>query len=168
MGFDADNFINDIEFNEFMLIRKFRDEDAIRVSNIIKDGFQISNAPYYSKNSIQEQVEANSAENLIEKAKKVNYFVAVKQDKIVGFGGYDNKKVHTLFVDPEEQRQGIGKKILERILSEAKKEGIISLDSWSTYYAEKFYNNHGFKKIKNFVLQCKKSSIEFILMRKEI
>ena len=133
--------INDIKFKEFMRIRKFRNEDAIKASNIIKKGFQISNARYYSKSSIKEQVEANSPKNLIEKAKKVHYFVAVKKDKIVGFGGYDNKKVHTLFVDLKEQRQGIGKKILERILSEAKKDGITSLDTWSTFHAEKFYDD---------------------------
>jgi len=151
-----------------MHIRKFENEDAIRVSKIIKDGFQISNALYYDKNSIKEQVEANSPNNLIEKSKKVHYFVAVKNSIVVGFGGYDNKKVHTLFVDPNEQRQGIGKKILERILSEAKKEGIISLDTWSTFHAEKFYKSFGFKKIKNFILQCEKSSIEFVLMRNKI
>lgn len=151
-----------------MRVRKFRKEDAQKASNIIKRGFEISNAPFYKKGSIAEQVEANSPKNLVEKTKNVQYFVAVEKDQILGIGGYDTKKVHTLFVDPEHQGKGIGKKIIERILSEAKKDGIKNLDSWSTFQAEKFYIKAGFKKIKEFTLQCQHSSIDFVLMRKRL
>ncbi|MCX6771083.1 MAG: GNAT family N-acetyltransferase [Candidatus Micrarchaeota archaeon] len=151
-----------------MLIRKFRKEDAVTASHIVKKGFQVNNAPDYGKASIKEQVEANSPKNLIEKAKKVKYFVAVEEDRILGIGGYDRQKVHTLFVDPNLQRKGIGTKILERILSEAKKDGIKVLDAWSTFQAEKFYSDAGFKRIKEFTLKCQRSSIDFILMRKRV
>lgn len=151
-----------------MRVRKFRKTDATKASNIVKRGFEISNARFYKKSSITEQVEANSPKNLIEKAKNVQYFVAVEKDEILGIGGYDTKKVHTLFVNPEHQGKGIGKKIIERILSEAEKDGIKSLDSWSTFQAEKFYAKAGFKKIKVFTLKCQHSSIDFLLMRKRL
>jgi len=151
-----------------MRIRKFRKEDAAAASRIVKNGFQINNAPYYGKASIKEQVEANSPKNLIEKAKKVKYFVAAEKSTILGIGGYDWQKVHTLFVDPNWQRKGIGMKIMARILSEAKKDGIKHLDAWSTFQAEKFYSDAGFKKIKKFTLECRHSTIDFILMRKQV
>jgi len=151
-----------------MRVRKFKKEDAVKASNIVKQGFEISNARFYKKNSIAEQVESNSPKNLIEKAKKIHYFVAVEKAEILGIGGYDTKKVHTLFVDPKHQGKGIGKKLIERILSEAKKNGIKILDSWSTFQAEKFYAKAGFKRIKIFTLQCRHSSIDFVLMRKNM
>ncbi len=150
-----------------MRIRKFRKEDAIEASNIIEQGFQL-NSPYYSEDSIKEQIEGNSSRKLIEKSKRVHYFVAAENDEILGIGGYDNVKVHTLFVDPKHHRKGIGKMILERVLSEAKKEGIKALDTWSTFHAEEFYASFGFKKIKKFTLEGKYSSITFILMRKRL
>ncbi len=150
-----------------MHIRKFRQEDAVQASNLAKKGW-LANSSYYSSESIKEQIESNSPEKLIEKSKKVNYFVVTEKDKIVGIGGYDENKVQTFFVDPEYHRKGIGRKILQKILSEAKKKNIKQLDTWSTYYAEKFYSSFGFIKIKVFSLKCKYSSIEFVLMRKEL
>ena len=150
-----------------MHIRKFRQEDAKQVSNLVKKGW-LANSSDYSYESIKEQIRTNSAEKLIEKSKKVNYFVVAQKDKIFGIGGYDKNKVHTFFVDPEYYRKGIGRKILHKVLSEAKKKNIRQLESWSTFYAEKFYSSFGFKKIKVFILQCKSSSIEFVLMRKKL
>jgi len=150
-----------------MRIRRFIPEDAIQASNLVKKGW-LANSSYYSHESIKEQIEANSPENLIKKSKKVNYFVIAQKDKILGIGGYDKNKVHTFFVDPEYQRKSIGRKILQKVLSEAKKKHIKQLDAWSTFYAEKFYSSFGFKKIKVFTLQCKYSSIDFVLMRKEL
>ena len=150
-----------------MRIRKFRKEDAIDASNIIEQGFQL-NSPYYSEDSIKEQIEGNSSRQLIEKSKTVHYFVATENDRILGIGGYDDAKVHTLFVDPKHHREGIGKRILERVLSEAKKEGIRAIDTGSTFHAEKFYASFDFKKIKKFTLQGEYSSIAFILMRKRL
>jgi|TARA_B100001971_G_C18206360_1_gene547867 N-acetylglutamate synthase-like GNAT family acetyltransferase len=150
-----------------MRIRRFKEKDSIKASNIIKKGFQLSSSNY-SEESIKEQIEENSPKKLIEKSKKINYFVATEKDKILGIGGYDRKKVYTLFVDPKYHRKGIGKKIIERVLSEAKMVGIKTLDTWSTFHAEKFYSSIGFKRIKKFTLKCKYSSIKFVLMRKKL
>ena len=150
-----------------MRIRKFRKQEAVKASNIIKKGFQL-NSSYYDKESIEEQIEANSPKKLIEKSKKVDYFVATEKDRILGIGGYDKVKAHTFFVDPKHHRKGIAKNIMERVISEAKKHEIKTLDTWSTFHAEKFYISVGFKKIKKFTLKCKYSTITFILMRKKL
>jgi N-acetylglutamate synthase-like GNAT family acetyltransferase len=149
-------------------IRKFRNEDAIKASNIIKKCFQTMNYHYYSDEAIKEQIEENSPKKLIEKSKKIKYFVAIEKNKILGIGGYDRIKVYTFFVEPEVHRKGIGRKILDRVLSEAKKDGIKTVDTWSTFHAEKFYSSFGFKKIKKLTLKGKYSSITFNLMRLKI
>jgi GNAT superfamily N-acetyltransferase len=151
-----------------MRIRRFRKEDAGKCSDIIRKCFQTVNSRDYSKKSIEEQVENNSPKNLIERSKKTSYFVAAEKNNILGIGGYDKIKVHTFFVDSRFHRKGIGKKILERVLSEAKKDGIETLDAWSTFYAEGFYSSFGFRKIREFTLPGKHSPITFILMRKKL
>lgn len=151
-----------------MRIRKFRQKDAQEVSTIIKKGFQIANASHYSKESIQEQIENNSPEKIIEKSNTVHFFVAVTNDKILGIGGYDKERVHTFFVDSNEMRKGIGGKIMKRVLSEAAKRGIQTLDCWSTLSAEMFYASCGFCRMKRFTVQGTYSTIEFVLMRKTL
>lgn len=99
-----------------ILIRKFRAEDATKVSNIIKKGFRSIISDDYLQESVEWQIKENSPEKLIEKAKSVKYYVAIEGDKILGFGGYSAKKVHTFFVDPEMHGKGIGSKIMSIFL----------------------------------------------------
>ncbi len=149
-------------------IRKFREEDAIEVSDVIKKAFLSIISEEYNKESIEDQIKENPPKKLIEKAKKVTYFVAIEKDKILGFGGYDKEKIHTFFVKPEIQRKGIGSKIMERILREAKKDGIKFLKCWATLNAEKFYTSFGFKKGEKLTLQTKNSPITFLVMTRKL
>jgi N-acetylglutamate synthase-like GNAT family acetyltransferase len=146
---------------------KFREEDALQVSELVEKGF-VANSDNYSAESIKEQIEANSTENLIKKSKTVNYFIVTEKERILGIGGYDENKVHTFFVDPDYHRKGIGRKILQKVLTEAMKKDIKYLDCWSTFQAEQFYSTFGFQKIKVFTLQGKGSAIDFVLMRKKL
>src|SRR3989344_6592060 len=149
-------------------IRKFQSQDAIKVSNVIKKGFRSIISKNYTKESVEDQIKENSPKKIIEKAKKVKYFVAVEKGKILGFGGYNEEKIHTFFVLPEMQGKGIGSRILEKVLTEAKKDGIESLKCWSSFNAENFYASFGFKKIKKLNLKTKNSSISFMEMVKEL
>ena len=141
-------------------IRKFKKGDAIKVSNVIKKSFRSIISKNYTKESVEDQIKENSPKKILEKAKKVKYFVAVEKGKIVGFGGYNEEKIHTFFVIPERHGKGIGSKILERVLTEAKKDGIKSLKCWSTFNAENFYSSFGFKKRKKLTLKTKNSSMQ--------
>jgi len=149
-------------------VRKFRKEDAVEVSSIIKKGFRSIISDDYPKESVEWQIRENSPKNLIEKAKNVNYYVATDDNKIVGFGGYNAEKVHTFFVDPESHGKGIGSKILERVLADAKKEGIKSVKCWATFNAVKFYSKFGFKKLKELKFESDDNSITFVEMEKKL
>ena len=149
-------------------IRKFKKEDALKVANIIKKGFLFLAPKYYSKKSVMWQISENSPKKLIEKAKEVNYFVAVENKKILGIGGYSAEKVHTFFVRPEIQGKGVGSKIIERCFHEAKKHEIKKLKCWATFSAEKFYSKFGFLKKRRLTLRSKDNSITFIEMVKSL
>ena len=149
-------------------VRKFKDKDAAEVSNVIAQSFRTLISHSYTKESVEDQIKENSPKKILEKAKKVKYFVAVEKGKILGFGGYNPEKIHTFFVLPEMQGKGIGSKILEKVLSEAKTEGIKSIKCWSTFNAENFYSSFGFKKRKKLNLKTKNSSISFIEMIKKL
>ena len=149
-------------------IRKFKKGDAIKVSNVIKKSFRSIISKNYTKESVEDQIKENSPKKILEKAKKVKYFVAVEKGKILGFGGYNEEKIHTFFVLPEMQGKGIGSRILEKVLTEAKKDWIKSLKCWSTFNAENFYSSFGFKKRKKLTLKTKNSSISFMEMVKEL
>lgn len=149
-------------------VRKFKDNDAQEVSEIIKVGWRSLISKNYSKTAVENQIKENSPKKLIEKSKKVRYFVAEGKNKILGIGGYDEEKVQTFFVKSEEHEKGIGRALMKKVLTEAKKEGIQFLDCWSTFQAEKFYGFFGFERKKIITIGDNNNLISFILMTKSV
>ena len=148
-----------------MEIKKFNKEDAEKVSQLIKECFLNLNIGGHSKRGIELQIDSNSPENLEKRSEDIKYYVALNNNEIIGICGYDREKVHTLFVDINHQKKGIGKKLLTKILDEAKNEGLKSIKTWSTFYAEKFYNSFGF--IKREEIYLTESSKDIILIEME-
>lgn len=150
-----------------MIIRKFNKEDAIPVSEIIKDCFVTLDIGKHSHEGIRFQIEWNSPDNLIKRSKDINYFVTVIDEIIVGICGYDSLKVHSLFISPIYQNKGYGRSLLERILFEARNDGLKSIITWSTIYAEKFYKSFSFNVEKEICFPENKNDITLIQMRKD-
>ena len=149
-------------------IRKFRNEDAIKTSNIIKQGWRSIISKDYPEKAVENQIKESSPKKIIKKSKKVHYFVAINKDKVVGIGGYNQEKVQTFFIRPEDRRKGIGGKIMKKVLIEAKREGIKTINCWSTYHAESFYNSFGFIRKDIIHVQNNNNPISFILMTKKL
>ena len=151
-----------------MIIRRFKKEDAIEISRIIKECFLSLDMGRHSKVGINLQIENNSPDNLIARSKKINYYVAEINRKLTGICGFDQNKIHTLFIDLHYHKQGIGSKLLLRIIKEAKNKGITKLTTWSTMYAYPFYGKSGFHRLKEIKLPEGKEEIILIEMEKKL
>ena len=66
------------------------------------------------------------------------------------------------------QKKGVGRKLLAKVLNEAKKEGISSIKTWSTLFAEQFYKKCGFSKMNEILLPEEKKEIMLIEMEKNL
>jgi len=151
-----------------MRIRKFRKEDAQKVSNIIKQNFLEINSKRCSKETVNALIKDSSPTRLIEKSKTRHYYVAIEKNEILGIGGYEEDDLHTFFVKPKIHGKGIGKKLMERVLKDAKKEGIKIMNCASTHYAEKFYASFGFKRVKEKTVPFYDTKLTFVLMKKRL
>lgn len=150
-----------------MIIRKFKKEDAVEISRIIKECFLSLDLGKHTKEGINFQIENNSADNFIKRSEKINYYVAEIKGKVAGICGFDEIKVHTLFIDIQHHKKGIGSKLLFKILQEAKNKGMTKISTWSTIYAYPFYLKYGFCKLKEIKLPEGKEEITLIEMEKE-
>jgi predicted N-acetyltransferase YhbS len=130
-----------------MEIREFRKTDAAVVSALIIECFNTIDLGGHTEEGKRIQIESNSPGKLLRRAKSTRYFVAVKDEQVVGICGYDKHRVQTLFVDIRYLHKGIGKALLNKILSEAVNEGLSGLKTWATLYSEQFYSESGFRKI---------------------
>jgi len=149
-----------------MEIRRFNNSDAPAVSALIKECYLKADIGGHTESGKQMQIWSNNPENLVKRAATIKYFVAVENQKIIGICGYDKEKIYTWFVDINYHKLGVGNKLLQKVLSEAQAEGLKSILTWSTVYAEKIYRAYGFEKVRDIFLPEGKKDITLIEMQK--
>ncbi|MBE7015187.1 MAG: GNAT family N-acetyltransferase [Ruminococcaceae bacterium] len=105
-----------------MEIRLFNRDDAPETAQMIAETLKISNSKDYSCEYIEDNISSHSAEVLIERANEGHMYVACDGTRIVGCGaiaGYWGSATEsillTIFVLPEYQGKGVGKRIIETL-----------------------------------------------------
>ena len=105
-----------------MDIRRFELEDASAVSELIRKTIRISNTKDYPAELMDKLIEIETAEHVIERASWTHFYVVVNDEQIVGCGAIgpywgkeDESSLFTIFVDPDCQKKGIGKLIIETL-----------------------------------------------------
>lgn len=103
-------------------IRKFQNADAEAASTMIAKTLRTTNSKDYSSEYIENDVAKLSPDRIIVRASCTNFYVACHNDEIIGCGsiGYywdktDEASLFTIFVSPEYQGKGIGRKIIETL-----------------------------------------------------
>ena len=105
-----------------MEIRRFKEEDAKEVSDLIRKTILISNAKDYPKDLMDALIETETPEHVLQRASWTHFYVVVDKQQIIGCGAIgpywgkeDESSLFTIFVLPEYQGKGIGRAIIETL-----------------------------------------------------
>lgn len=105
-----------------MDIRRFQNDDAIELAEVISTTLRTTNIKDYSPEYIENDISFLTAEKLIERSNWTNLYVVCDDNKIIGCGAIgsywgkeDESSLFTIFVLPEYQGKGIGRKIIETL-----------------------------------------------------
>ena len=105
-----------------MIIRKFTEQDAQAVSELIVTTIRISNTKDYPADLMEELVKTETPEHVLQRASWTHFYVAEEAGKIIGCGAIgpywgkeDESSLFTIFVLPEWQGKGVGKAIVETL-----------------------------------------------------
>ena len=103
-------------------IRRFQHSDADAVSALIIKTLRTTNSTDYSTEHIENYVRAFSPEGVITRAGWTHFYVVCDGATIVGCGAIgpywdkkDESSLFSIFVLPEYQGRGIGRKIIETL-----------------------------------------------------
>ena len=106
-------------------VRRFRNSDANEVSALIIKTLRTTNMKDYSEEYIENDVKMFSPEGVIERAAWTHFYVVCVGNVIVGCGAIgsywgkeDESSLFNIFVLPEYQGKGIGRKIIEALESD--------------------------------------------------
>ena len=105
-----------------MIIRRFRENDAEKVSSMIIRTERITNSKDYSEewiNAFEKRVQPSL---ILERAGWTHFYVVEENDTIIGcgaigpyWGSETESSLFSIFVLPEYQCKGIGRKIVETL-----------------------------------------------------
>ncbi len=103
-------------------IRRFQHGDADAVSALIIKTLRTTNSKDYSTEYIENDVRAFSPAGVITRADWTHFYVVCDGEAIVGCGAIgpywdkeDESSLFNIFVSPEYQGKGIGRKIIETL-----------------------------------------------------
>ena len=96
--------------------------DEIEVSRVIRDTLLISNSNDYSRDYLEEIIKSHSPEWLTERMSDSHFYVVCTNSKIIACGGITGywgstteSYLTSIFVLPEYQGMGIGKRIVKTL-----------------------------------------------------
>lgn len=105
-----------------MIIRRFNEQDAKEVSDLIRKTIRISNTKDYPAELMDQLIDYETPENVLQRASWTHFYVAVDNEQIIGCGAIgpywgkeDESSLFTIFVLPEQQGKGIGRAIIETL-----------------------------------------------------
>ena len=105
-----------------MQIRRFEPGDARAVSDLIAVTMRTTNIRDYSAEELEELIRHLQPEDILGRASGQHFYVVEEDGRIVGSGAIgsywgkaDESSLFTIFVHPDYQGQGIGRRIMETL-----------------------------------------------------
>ena len=105
-----------------MIIRRFTEKDAEKVSAMIIQTLKTTNSKDYSEEAINALEKQLQPPHVLERAGWTHFYVVEENDTIIGcgaigpyWGSETESSLFNIFVLPEYQGKGIGRKIIETL-----------------------------------------------------
>lgn len=152
-----------------MRITKAKEKDAGKISNLIKNTINKINAKDYHKKQLEHELSCYTISNVRGYIKDSLVFQAFEGNHLLGVVILDiqKKTLNSLYLKPSKIGKGFGKKLMQFIEKEAKKQGIRELTLYPTKYAEEFYKKLGYK-IKRIFKGTENGGFPVTDMRKKL
>ncbi len=149
-------------------IRKFKLSDAVSLARLHRGTIRLINKKDYSKREIAVWSGRTSAKRFRNLAKLNARYVALRNDKIVGFGDYKNNEIMGLYIHKNFIGRGIGTRLLIKMEREIYANGWKTLKCTATVTARPFYEKNGFRMIKKTIHKIGDQKLVVFEMRKRL
>ena len=149
-------------------IRKIQPSDYVKAGNMIKKTIRHAWSDLRPKGLLDEFCRKYSPGRLKERAKEIEMFVAVENDKILGIIGMKNNELRTFFVDPKHQGRKIGRQLYDFLEKKMRDRGYDEIILEGSPTGEAIYKKFGFKKIKTLHKERKGFKFTDALMKKKL
>lgn len=136
-------------------LRPFKNGDEFAVSDVICTTLAISNQKDYEPAFIENNIKSHRPTAIAQWVKDVHFYVAMDGEMIIGCGGItsywgstEKSYLTTIFVLPEYQGKGVGRKIVETLEADEYFCRAWRTEVGSSLTAVHFYEKMGYRYLK--------------------
>jgi N-acetylglutamate synthase-like GNAT family acetyltransferase len=133
--------------NKDITLRRFANEDADDVSQLIIDNLSSVNIHDYGEEAIRQLIPFYSPRWLTQFAQNGEMYVAEIHSRIVGTATLEQDRIRNVFVRTDCHRQGIGRILMQHIEGIARQKDKSRLFLHAGVSAAGFYQNLGFFQV---------------------
>ncbi len=152
-----------------MRIRLARDGDYVAIARLHRQTIRNVNSKDYTGDQIYAWSARTNAERFRSNAYKCKRWVAIEDDKIVGFCDHGfNCELWGLYIHKNYIGKGIGSRLLKVAEDSLKKHGCKRVTLKGTVTAKEFYKKQGYKVIKKDLHPVNDKKLEIFVMAKTI
>lgn len=151
-----------------MKIRRYNFEDAEAHAEVHRQSVRGIASEHYRDEIIEAWASKEPEDSPLDEEKV--RFVAEEDGEIVGFSDYNKEtnELSGLYIKPEYTGEGIGKKLLDKVEEDARKNGLEQLWCKSTITAKDFYQKHGYELIEETTHEIDGLEMAVYKMEKEL
>ena len=119
------------------------------ISAVVLESLRTTNARDYTPDIIERVAQSFSPIRVRALLNERDVIVALLGAQVVGTAGLDGDVVRTVFVAPDLQSKGVGKRLMQELERRARAKGLTRLSVPSSITAEGFYAKLGFARVRD-------------------
>jgi putative acetyltransferase len=148
----------------------FTENDAEVVSDIICDALDNNQYDFHDVDPklIEHDKKIYSPAYIKEIAGKASFYLAVEDGEALAVAAIEGNELKVCYTRGKCQGQGIGRRLMEHIEAQARKQGITTLTVACNFFAEPFYAACGFQTIKKTTVDFHGAQWPVVHMEKEL
>ncbi len=149
------------------MIRTFEEDDAAEISRLIIDDLLQVNVRDYGEASVRALAASYTPALVAVYAQYGVTLVAEAEDGLLGTATLEGERVRNVFVRVGSHGRGIGKRLMDAIEDEARRQGLEQLYLLANVAAVEFYEKLGWRVVEEVVERIGEIAVKIVKMEKK-
>jgi citrate lyase synthetase len=154
---------------EKIVLRHFEPFEIDLVKSLIYRTIDVCYSEVYDIESINHFKQHHSEQDILKDAERGHTIVLVRNRKIIGTGTFIYNTIKRVFIEPQAQRRGFGKKIIQRLELYALNDDVRSVKLHASLPSKPFYESLGYEVVEETHLEVDNhKKLYYYKMKKEL